>query len=109
MRNTCFGIARRVYAGQVRRAQKERDAQERSGVPSPAQEMPAFARGEGILQDLAQDDRFLVLARGVWRQPFAQISHELGRTENWARVRYFRLISRLREDLQREGERDGRP
>lgn len=98
-----IGIARRVYAGHARRARREHVAEERSGIAPPTQRMEAFTQGEAILPNLPPEDRLLVVARGVWSMPFAEIATELGRTENWARVRYFRLIARLRGELAEEG------
>lgn len=100
------GIARRVYARTVERERREREARARSGAPPPVAEAEAFSEGEAVLPDLPADDRYLLVGRGIWRRPFAEIAQDLGRTENWARVRYFRLISRLREDLGEAGERD---
>ncbi len=98
-----IGIARRVHAGHARRAQRERLAQERGGPAPRAETIEAFADGQAILPDLSPEDRRLVIARGVWGMPFADIAQELGRSENWSRVRYFRLIARLRGELAEEG------
>ncbi len=98
-----FGIARRVLAGHRRRERRRREAEARTTPPSDGPPSP-FARGEDWLPQLAPDDVVLLLERALWQRPYADIAQELGRSENWARVRYFRLLARIRTDLEGGGE-----
>lgn len=98
-----LGIARHDYAGHLRREARRRDAEARGGAPPP-QETAPFAQGQGLLPALAPEDLALVVQRGVWGLPFAEIAQGLGRTENWARVRYFRLLARLRDEILEGGD-----
>jgi len=96
-------IARRLCARAIRRRSHRMQAERQAGEAPFAQAAGATFEGEEILADLAAEDRTLVLARAVWDLPFREIGKQLGRSENWARVRYFRLVARLRESNLGEG------
>lgn len=101
-----LAIARRVHARHVRRDQRRRDAEGLSSGPSPPGE-PLQSLLD-VLPDLPEDDRSLLLLRAVAGWSYADIARYLGRTENWARVRYFRVCDRLRrEELVPEGGKPG--
>lgn len=102
------GIARRVYAGEMRRQQRRRSVEAGSGAPAAGLVLDPFPLGERLLPELSHDDRYLLIARGAWQRPFREIAELLGRSENWARVRYFRLITRCRADLRKDGEERAR-
>ena len=70
-------------------------------MPPPADGAPQpFPGGEDWLPRLTPDDVVLLLERALWQRPYADIAKEFGRSENWARVRYFRLLARIRTDLE---------
>jgi len=99
-----FGVARKVFANHVRRESRRRAAE--SLAPDAAEEVDRpFAQGEDWLPDLPPEDALLLMERAVWQRPYAEIARDLGRSETWARVRYFRLMTRLRAELK--GGRDG--
>ncbi len=100
-----FGIARHVLAGHVRRDHRRKEAEARGACEPPEADSP-FAVGEAWLPLLAPDDALVLLQRAVWQRPFAEIAAELGRSENWARVRYFRLLARIRSDLAKGADDD---
>ena len=101
-----FTIARRVYARHIRRELRRRRAEENSAAPGGA-ELAPFQDAGSLLPGLSAEDRALVAGRAIAGRPFAEIARELGRTENWARVRYFRLLARLRADAAEGGAGDG--
>lgn len=100
-----FGIARRVLAGHNRREGRRRSAEVRA-APSPPVEAPPFPHGEAWLPELPPEDALLLVQRAAWGRQFSDIAKDLGRTENWARVRYFRLLTRIRADLGKGADDD---
>lgn len=94
------GIAlRRFQRDRVRRA-RQAFALERSARRSPAvaaSDLPGDAIR--LLAGLEPGDRAVVWLRTVEDWPYADIALALGVTENAARVRHFRAITRLRRSL----------
>ena len=96
-----IGIARHAWATHVRRETRRRAAEANSAVTPDTSGIP-FSDGSDWLPSLDPDDRVVLVARAIWGLPFRDVADSLGRTENWARVRYFRLLTRLRDELGRE-------
>ncbi len=98
------GIALRRY---LRARQREGRRREVRAAVQAAARFPTVrsqAAGDALamLTDLSPENRALVWLRTVADWPYADVAQVLGITPNAARVRHFRLLSRLRHTIERE-------
>ncbi|ACB75527.1 RNA polymerase sigma factor [Opitutus terrae] len=103
----CCYETHNLMRAQINRAAREQEAHQRGTTTAPSPSGHRWEEIETVLDDalseLAEPDRSAILARYFSNQSFAEIGTASGRTENAARMRVERALSKLREQLQRRG------
>lgn len=101
-------IARNEYLSDRRR--HKRRAAQAGELPDHAQDAPetSLLREERYLalmrrvHALGEDAREVFYLRAMGDMTFAQIGSVMGRTENWARVTYYRAKERIRREMDED-------
>lgn len=101
-------IARNEYLSDRRR--HKRRAAQTGELPDHAQDAPEtlLLREERYLtlmrrvHALGEDAREVFYLRAMGDMTFAQIGSVMGRTENWARVTYYRAKERIRREMDED-------
>ena len=102
-----FGIAKNVWSNARRRERKATvplEATEPIAVPSAETDVLARMGREEILAAIHRMDepgREVLYLRLLGSLSFAEIGAILGRTENWARVTYYRAKQQLIKEMNR--------
>jgi RNA polymerase sigma-70 factor (ECF subfamily) len=116
-----FTVARRQYAGYVRRARVERRAVERLGIQVPAvhhEDLRLIEERSGLVElraalaqelgRLGRDQREALQLRVVDERPYEEVARRLGVSEQTARARVSRglrtLMAALQPMLEASGE-----
>jgi RNA polymerase sigma factor (sigma-70 family) len=99
-------MAMHAVRGEIRRRQREQEANGMQGLLSDAVE-PEWERIrpalDAAMHDLREPDRLAVLWRYFEQRPLAEIGARLGVGENAARMRVDRALDRLRARLAKRG------
>ena len=97
------GIAKNLWKAELRRRQYHPSAAEDDTVPDPAPPPDETAASHEIsvallrqLHDLPEQDKELILLRAAAGLSFCTIGEVFGRSENWARVSYYRAKQKLK-------------
>lgn len=102
-------VGRNLYFDECRRENRKRDCQheivaERS--TSPEEEIIVKHSASELLQALTPEEKFLVEMRVFQAMPFAEISEITGEIETTLRSRFFRIMGRLRIEVQKNNSLD---
>ena len=97
-------IAKNIYLGYVRKNPQHEDIEEQS-IPVESAEsraMEAIEKSELLkrLHNLPEPYREVAYLRGLGGLSFAEIGEVLGKTENWARVTFYRGKEKLRKEFE---------
>ena len=100
-------IARNLFLNECRRKKKLRSLEAAEYITAPSAEAVVLEQETleeiwRILQGFSYEGRQVFLMR-LEGMPFREIALALGKTENWARVTYFRVKSKILQEM--EGER----
>ena len=103
-----FGIARNVWYNAYRKGKKAPAPLEAAEpIPTASAETDVLARmGReeilGAIHRMAEPGREVLYLRLLGSLSFAEIGAVLGRTENWARVTYYRAKQLLIKEMRKE-------
>ncbi|MBR3418879.1 MAG: sigma-70 family RNA polymerase sigma factor [Oscillospiraceae bacterium] len=99
------GIARNLWKAELRRRKYHPSAAENPAEPDPAPPPDASAESRAIsvvvlqqLHALPEQDKELILLRAAAGLSFRTIGEIFGKSENWARVSYYRARQKLKGD-----------
>ena len=99
------GIARNLWKAELRRRKYHPSAAENPAEPDPSPPPDASAESRAIsvamlqqLHALPEQDKELILLRAAAGLSFRTIGEIFGKTENWARVSYYRARQKLKGD-----------
>ena len=99
------GIARNLWKAELRRRKYHPSAAENPAEPDPAPPPDASAESRAIsvvvlqqLHALPEQDKELILLRAATGLSFRTIGEIFGKSENWARVSYYRARQKLKGD-----------
>ncbi len=97
-------IAKNIYLGYLRKNQQHEDIEEQS-IPVESAEsraMESIEKAELLkrLHNLPEPYREVAYLRGLGGLSFAEIGEVLGKTENWARVTFYRGKEKLRKEFE---------
>lgn len=99
------GIARNLWKAELRRRKYHPSAAENAAEPDPAPPPDASAESRAIsvavlqqLHALPEQDKELILLRAAAGLSFRTIGEIFGKSENWARVSYYRARQKLKGD-----------
>lgn len=100
-------ISKRVYLTYLRKHPAEESIDELP-LTAPSAENAAIERAGRAellrrLHDLPEPYREVAYLRALGGLSFGEIGEVLGKTENWARVTYFRGKEKLRKDMDENG------
>lgn len=105
-RSSCYE-SRNLVRAQTNRVARESEALRLGTAGGDVPIMPQSPDVETVLDEvlseLPEGDRDAILARYFSSQSYAQIGAAMGRTENAARMRVERALSKLRDQLERRG------
>ena len=99
------GIAKNLWYAELRRRKYHPSAAADMSAPDPAPPPDQQAEQRAIslellrqLHDLPEQDKELILLRAAAGLSFRTIGEIFGRSENWARVTYFRAKQKLKPE-----------
>lgn len=99
------GIAKNLWKSELRRRKSHPPAAEIPDEPDPAATPDEAAESREIsvtllrkLHGLPEQDKELILLRAAAGLSFRTIGEIFGKTENWARVSFYRAKQKLKED-----------
>ena len=99
------GIAKNLWKSELRRRKSHPSAAEIPDEPDPAPPPDESAESREIsvtllrkLHGLPEQDKELILLRAAAGLSFRTIGEIFGKTENWARVSFYRAKQKLKED-----------
>lgn len=99
------GIARNLWKAELRRRKYHPSAAENPAEPDPLPPPDASAESRAIsvavlqqLHALPEQDKELILLRAAAGLSFRTIGEIFGKSENWARVSYYRARQKLKGD-----------
>ena len=100
------GIAKNVYLSYVRKHPEHEDIDELE-IPADSVETHILASEERLelfkkLHELEDPMREVVYLRAFGDLSFKEIGEVLGKTENWARVTFYRGKEKLRKEVQKD-------
>ncbi|HNX74169.1 MAG TPA: sigma-70 family RNA polymerase sigma factor [Candidatus Rifleibacterium sp.] len=101
-------VGRNLYFDECRRETRRREIlpEVAAGhVPTPEEEVVVRHSAGELLQELTAPERFLVEMRVFQGVPFAEIADLTGEVEATLRSRFFRLMSRLRIEAEKNSSR----
>ncbi|HNW11401.1 MAG TPA: sigma-70 family RNA polymerase sigma factor [Candidatus Rifleibacterium sp.] len=101
-------VGRNLYFDECRRENRRRDFQPESmheHVATPEEEVIVRHSAGELLAALAPSERFLVEMRVFQAMPFAEIAELTGDVEATLRSRFFRIMGKLRLEVEKNSSR----